>query len=189
VTETSAKKTSSLWTRIVVWGVIVVVLAFLGWGLLKKSETRPQVGEVAPDFTLQLFDGYYNEFDDGQVTLSDLQGRVVVINFWASWCIECRVEARELEETWQNYRERGVVFIGVDYDDTEVKAHVYLEEFGITYPSGLDGRGRISNNSYHVTGVPETFIVAPSGQIAYVKIGAFQSGELRETIDRILAIP
>jgi cytochrome c biogenesis protein CcmG/thiol:disulfide interchange protein DsbE len=189
VTTSIPQKSSSLWTRAAVWGVIVVVLAFLGWGLLKSGEPRPQVGNTAPDFTLRLFDGYYDEFDDGRVTLADLRGRVVVINFWASWCVECRVEARDLEETWQDYREKGVVFIGVDFDDTEIKARTYLEEFGITYPNGLDGRGRISSNSYHITGVPETFIVDPSGQITYVKIGPFQPGELRREIERLLVTP
>jgi cytochrome c biogenesis protein CcmG/thiol:disulfide interchange protein DsbE len=185
----SSEKSTNLWTQVAVWGVIIVVLAFLGWGLLKRSESRPAVGSTAPDFTLQLFDGYYNEFDDGQVTLSDLGGRVVVINFWASWCVECRVEARDLEETWQDYQDQGVVLIGVDYDDTEVAARAYLEEFGITYPNGLDGRGKITENRYHITGVPETFVVDRSGEIASVKIGPYQPGELRAILDRLLAAP
>jgi cytochrome c biogenesis protein CcmG/thiol:disulfide interchange protein DsbE len=176
-----------MWTRVVVWGIIIVILAFLGWGLLKRSESRPKVGDEAPNFTLQLFDGYYDEFQDGKVTLADLRGRVVVINFWASWCVECRVEAEELEETWQDYRDEGVVFIGVDFDDTEVKAIGYLEEFGITYPNGLDGRGQITDKTYHITGVPETFVVDPTGKIALVKIGPFQPGELRRTIEELLA--
>jgi cytochrome c biogenesis protein CcmG/thiol:disulfide interchange protein DsbE len=182
---TEAKSTKS-WTKIGVWGAIAVLLVFLGWGLAKRSESRPQPTDMAPDFTLRLFDGYYNEFEDGQFTLSDLRGRVVVINFWASWCVECRVEARDLEETWQAYRDDGVVFIGVDFDDTEDKAIGYLEEFGITYPNGLDGRGLITENKYHITGVPETYIVDPTGQIDTVKIGAFRPGELRATLDRLL---
>lgn len=189
MTESLPKNKPFSPTKVTVWGAMIVILAFLGWGLLKRSESRPQVGSSAPDFTLRLFDGYYNEFADGQVTLSDLRGRVVVINFWASWCVECRVEARELEEAWQDYRDEGVVFIGVDYDDTEVKAREYLKEFAITYPNGLDGRGHITDNRYHITGVPETFVVDPSGQIASVKIGPYQSGELRRTIDQALAKP
>jgi cytochrome c biogenesis protein CcmG/thiol:disulfide interchange protein DsbE len=186
VTEPTTKKPTNLGIKIGVWGTIVVVLAFLGWGLLRRSESRPEVGAEAPNFTLQLFDGYYDEFQDGKVTLADLRGRVVVINFWASWCVECRVEAAELEETWQDYRDEGVVFIGVDFDDTEVKAIGYLEEFGITYPNGLDGRGQITDNAYHITGVPETFVVAPSGKIVLVKIGPLQPGELRRTLDELL---
>ena len=186
MTEPTTKKPANLGIKIGVWGTIVVVLAFLGWGLLRRSESRPEVGAEAPNFTLQLFDGYYDEFQDGKVTLADLRGRVVVINFWASWCVECRVEAAELEETWQDYRDEGVVFIGVDFDDTEVKAIGYLEEFGITYPNGLDGRAQITDNAYHITGVPETFVVDPSGKIVLVKIGPLQPGELRRTLDELL---
>lgn len=187
MTEPTTKKPTNLGVKIGVWGTIAVVLVFLGWGLLRRSESRPEVGDEAPNFTLQLFDGYYDEFQDGEVTLADLQGRVVVINFWASWCVECRVEAKELEETWQDYRDEGVVFIGVDFDDTEVKAIGYLEEFGITYPNGLDGRGQITDNTYHITGVPETFVVDPAGKIVLVKIGPLQPGELRRTLDDLLS--
>jgi cytochrome c biogenesis protein CcmG/thiol:disulfide interchange protein DsbE len=187
VAESAAEKPANHWTKIVVWGGVIVVLAFLGWGLLKRGESRPEAGNEAPDFTLRLFDGYYNEFDDGSVTLSDLEGRVVVINFWASWCVECRVEAEELEALWQDYQDEGVVFVGVDYDDTEAKAKQYLEEFGITYPNGLDGRGHITENTYHITGVPETFVVDSAGNIASAKIGAYRPGELRRTLDEVLA--
>jgi cytochrome c biogenesis protein CcmG/thiol:disulfide interchange protein DsbE len=99
------------------------------------------------------------------------------------------VEARDLEETWQDYRDQGVVLIGVDYDDTEPVARAYLEEFGITYPNGLDGRGQITDNRYHITGVPETFVVDRSGEIASVKIGPYQPGELRRILDGLLATP
>jgi len=187
LTESSQKKPTNSWIKIAVWGIILIILAFLGWGLLKRSESRPEVGGAAPDFTLQLFDDYRNEFEGGDVTLSDLRGRVAVINFWASWCVECRVEAKDLEETWQEYKNERVVFIGIDFDDTEDKAIEYLESFGITYPNGLDGRGQITENRYHITGVPETFIVDPSGKIAVVKIGPFRSGELRTILDNVLA--
>lgn len=186
MTEPATKKTTSLWTRVVVWGIVIAILGFLGWGLLRRGESRPEVGDTAPNFTLRLFDGYYGEFDDGRMTLVDLQGRVVVINFWASWCTECRLEARELEETWQDYKDQGVVFIGVSFKDTERKAIGYLQEFGVTYPNGLDGRGHITDNSYHITGVPETFIVDPAGRIACFKWGPFQAGELRAELDRLL---
>ena len=179
-------QSKSIVPELFLWGVVLAVLALLGWGLVKRSEGRPQVGEMAPDFTLSLFDGYYGEFTDGSVTLSDLRGRVVVINFWASWCVQCREEARELEATWQAYRDRGVVFIGVDFDDTEDKARGYLQEFGITYPNGLDGRGLITENKYHITGVPETFIVDPEGRVAFFQFGPFQPGVLSRELDRVL---
>ena len=80
MTESPATKSTNRWTKIAIWGGIIIILLFLGWGLLKRGESRPTVGDIAPDFSLRLFDGYYDEFDDGTVTLSDLTGRVAVIN-------------------------------------------------------------------------------------------------------------
>ncbi len=189
MTESTPQKVAVPWTKVVVWGIIIVILAFLGWGLIKKSEPQPQEGDMAPGFSVRLFDGYYNEFDDGEITLSDLRGRVVVINFWASWCISCGAESRELEVAWQIYREQGVVFMGIAFDDTEVKAIGYLQKHGVTYPNGLDGRGLISGNKYHITGTPETFIVDPAGKLSYVKIGPLSQQELYREINEALAAP
>ncbi len=101
---------------VLVWVAVVGLLAVLGWGLYKQAASRPS-GE-APDFTLHLFEGYEYE-GRNQVTLSELRGQVVVINFWAEWCVECKREADLLEATWRAYRDKGVVFIGVDWVDVE----------------------------------------------------------------------
>jgi cytochrome c biogenesis protein CcmG/thiol:disulfide interchange protein DsbE len=157
----------------------------------RSGESRPEVGDQAPDFSLDLFDGYFGEFDDGSVRLADLRGRVVVVNFWASWCTPCRVEARDLEQIWQDYQDSGVVFIGVDHKDTMPKALSYLKEFDITYANGLDGRGLITDNAYHIAGVPETFVIDRSGKITSIKIGPYQpgDGQLRKAIDQALSAP
>ena len=119
------------------------------------------------------------------VVVLDLEGRVVVINFWASWCVECRVEADELEALWQEYQDEGVVFVGVDYDDTEVKAKQYLEEFGITYPNALDPGNKVAR-AYRVRGVPETFFIKDGG-IADLYIGPLTEDQLVTRIERLLA--
>ena len=190
-TDSKHQRSTSTWTKVAIWGTIIVILGFLFWGLQRRSESRPEVGDQAPNFSLNLFDGYYSEFDDGSVSLADLRDRVVVVNFWASWCSPCRVEARELEQIWQDYKDKDVVFIGVDHKDTLPKALGYLEEFDITYANGLDGRGRITDNAYHISGVPETFVVDRSGKITSIKIGPYQpgDGELRRAIDRVLSTP
>ncbi|MCK6585688.1 MAG: TlpA family protein disulfide reductase, partial [Anaerolineales bacterium] len=114
------------------------------------------------------------------------RGQVVIINFWASWCPPCREEAAYLEETWRKYQDKGVVFIGVDWVDTEKEALAYIEEFDITYLNGPDVATRISL-AYNIQGVPETFFVAKNGELRGVHIGPLKSPQLDEKIEELLA--
>ena len=161
-------------------GAVLALLGLLGWGLT-KSRAGPVQNGIAPDFTLASFDGR-------EVTLSELRGQVVVINFWASWCPPCREEAAYLERTWRKYKDNGVVFLGVDYVDTEKEALAYIQEFDITYLNGPDIGTRISE-AYNIKGVPETFFVAKNGELRGVHIGPLQSPQLDEKIDELLAQP
>jgi cytochrome c biogenesis protein CcmG/thiol:disulfide interchange protein DsbE len=152
----------------------------LGCGL-NKAQKGPVDNEPAPDFTLQGFDGR-------RVTLSELQGQVVVVNFWASWCDPCREEAAYLEQTRRKYKDQGVVFLGVDYVDTEKTALAYIEEFDITYITGPDLKTRILD-SYNIQGVPETYYVAKNGELRGVHIGPLYPPGLDEKIEELLAEP
>jgi cytochrome c biogenesis protein CcmG/thiol:disulfide interchange protein DsbE len=160
-------------------------LVVLGWGLIKQASGRPD--GRAPDFTLTLFDGYEYE-GQKQVTLSDLRDKVVVINFWAEWCTECKVEAELLESTWQGYREKGVVFLGVDWVDVETEARKYLTRYDITYPNGPDLGSRIGQR-YGLTGVPETFFIDKTGAVSSYKLGPLSERELTSKLDELLAQP
>jgi len=144
--------------RIVVWIVVGLILIFLALGLMKAFESQPTDGR-APDFTLETYDGQ-------SITLSEQLGKVVVINFWASWCVPCAQEAPALEQAWQTYRDQDVLFLGVGYVDSEEKALAFIQKYGVSYPNGADLRSRISD-AYNITGVPETFIVAPDGRITF----------------------
>lgn len=163
---------------IVTFAVILALLGLLAWGL-RKVQAGPLSNGIAPDFTLTTFDGR-------TVTLTELRGQVVIINFWASWCVPCREEAAYLEETWRKYQDQGVVFIGVDWVDTEKEALAYIEEFDITYLNGPDLGTRIAQ-AYNIQGVPETFFVAKNGEIRGVHIGPLKSPELDEKIEEMLA--
>jgi cytochrome c biogenesis protein CcmG/thiol:disulfide interchange protein DsbE len=166
--------------KILLWGGLIVFLVILGVGLSRSQQGQVNIGEPAPDFELISFSGE-------EYRLSDLRGNVVVINFWASWCESCKPEAKDLEDAYQSYLSRGdVVFLGVDYVDTEPEALAYLEEFGVTYPNGPDLKTKISQ-AYRIRGVPETFIIDKNGTIAFVKIGPFQSlAEILSIIDPLL---
>jgi cytochrome c biogenesis protein CcmG/thiol:disulfide interchange protein DsbE len=159
-------------------GLVVGLLALLTWGLRARAGGPLQSGP-APDFSLVTFEGE-------TLTLSDLRGQVVIINFWASWCPPCRDEAPYLEATWRKYRDRGVVFIGVDYVDAEPNALAYIAEFGITYPNGPDIGQKIAR-SYRIEGVPETFYVDKQGQLRGVHIGPLTPPILDDKIEELLA--
>lgn len=171
--------------NIIVWGLVLGLLAVLGWALVQSSAPRPEVGEIAPAFDLEFFDGY--EWNGRTVaSLDDMNGQIVVLNFWASWCVECRVETPELEAAWQKYADQGVVFIGVAYADVEPNSIAYMEDFNVTFPHAPDLGTRLSND-YEITGVPETFIIDQSGEIAYVQIGPITGRTLDGVIDQLLA--
>ncbi len=176
--EPRSRSLGIVFSRILAYGLLYALLALMGWGLV-KAQSGPIDRGLAPDFTLESFDGE-------KLTLSNLRGRVVVINFWASWCPPCREEAAYLEQTWRDYREEGVVFIGVNYVDTRREALAYLEEFDITYFNGPDLGTRISQQ-YNLQGVPETFFIAKNGELRGVKIGPLYPPELTDWIDELLA--
>ena len=163
---------------IVAFAVILALLGLLAWGL-RKVQAGPVESGMAPDFTLTSFDGR-------TLTLSELRGQVVIINFWASWCPPCREEAAYLEQTWRKYKDKGVIFIGVDWVDTEKEALAYMDEFDLTYFNGPDIGTRIAQ-AYNIQGVPETFYVAKNGELRGVHIGPLKSPELDEKIDELLA--
>ena len=179
INETNRRQIKSVYI-IAAFVVLVAFLGLLGWGLV-KAQKSPITSGAAPDFTLTSFDGK-------TLTLSKLQGKVVVVNFWASWCPPCRVEAPYLEQTWRKYKDRGVVFIGVDYVDTEPNALTYLKEFDITYFNGPDLGTRISQ-SYNIKGVPETYYVARNGEVRGNTIGPLSPPQLDQKIDTLLAEP
>ena len=154
------------------------LLGLLGWGLM-RVQARPRSQGPASEFTLTTFQG--NDY-----ALDKLRGQVVVINFWASLCPPCREQAAYLESTWREYRDRGVVFLGVDIVDTEPEALDHIEEFDITYPNGPD-IGTLILRADRTQRVPETFFIGKDGTLRGVKIGPLASPELEERLEALLA--
>lgn len=165
------------------WLGVISLLVVLGWGLLQATAERPD--GTAPNFEMQFFDGYEWQ-DQPTASLSDFEGKVVVLNFWASWCVECLLEAELLEETWRAYADKDVVFLGVAYIDVEPKSKAYLEDFNITYPNAPDLRSVVSSK-YEITGVPETFFINKKGEITHIQIGPVNETMLTSLIDQMLA--
>ena len=172
-------------------GVAVIGLAIAGlfglmaWGLLNREarnwneRVHPESASLRPEFTLPLLGG-------GELVLSQHIGQPVVINFWASWCPPCRREAPALERAWRSYGDRGVLFVGVEIQDTEQDGKTYLEEFDITYPNGLDRDGKITVE-YGVIGLPVTFFVNRDGVVERRWVGSIGESRLIAWIDGLVA--
>jgi cytochrome c biogenesis protein CcmG/thiol:disulfide interchange protein DsbE len=181
------RKGVPLWVQVIIWAFLAGLLVIVAMGLNRAQQGTIQPGHVVKDFTLPLYSGYeYN--GASEVKLSDLSGKVVVINFWASWCKPCEQEAAELQRAWELYEPSGqVIFLGVDYVDTEPDARVYLKKFGITYPNGPDLATRISQY-FRTKGVPETYFIDRDGVLQYVQVGPFTSlQQIQKIIDPLLA--
>ena len=172
------------WPRIIVPLSVIPLLVLLAYGFWTdpRRVPSPLVGRDAPDFAISLLDG-------GEMRLRDLRGKIVIVNFWASWCYPaCWNEAPRLEAAWQQYKDRGVMLVGVVHQDTEGNARDFIQKHGKTYPSGMDVRSRIAIE-YGVYGVPETFFIDQEGKIAYKQIGEISAETLTTQIEALLQGP
>jgi cytochrome c biogenesis protein CcmG/thiol:disulfide interchange protein DsbE len=159
----------------------VPVLAVLAYGFLldPRSIPSPLVGRPAAPFTLTAFDG-------SPVSLEAWRGKVVVVNFWASWCKPaCYEEAPVLERAWRTYRDRGLVVVGVDMQDTPEAARAFIRQFQLSFPNAPDDGGKVAVE-YGVYGVPETFFVDRAGTIRAKHVGAVTDEVIRATLEPLL---
>jgi cytochrome c biogenesis protein CcmG/thiol:disulfide interchange protein DsbE len=159
---------------------VAVIVALLATGLGRDPSViaSPLVGRMAPNFTLSQLDG-------PPVTLSKLRGQVVVINFWASWCAECKVEQAALDQTWQQFQDSGVVVIGVNFQDETAAARGYVRTADVTYPV-VEDTDSSTALAYGLRGVPETFVVNQSGRVANRIIGPVDAAALTREINSML---
>lgn len=165
---------------IIIFLILGIFLFLIAVYLFRAQKTSGVIGERMAPFSLTSFTGK-------TINIEDYYGKVMVINFWASWCVTCAEEAEYLEYIWQEYKpSEKVIVLGIDYVDTEKEAQAYLQKYAISYPNGADLGMRISNQ-FRVRGVPETYIIDKTGKIAFIKIGPYNTvQELRSVIDDLL---
>ena len=179
-----------IWILMGTAAVLIPLFALLAWAALQQRGQPSGAGinqdfgqvEIEPTpaaaFALQLRDGTVLE-------LSDLRGRAVLIDFWASWCGPCRQESAVLNQAYDAYVHRGVEFVGVNIWDTPEGAEQFLAEFDVLYPTGADTSGSIALD-YGVRGIPEKFFVDADGIIRQKYVGPMPESVLISSIERLL---
>ena len=162
-------------------------IALLGFGLTRdpRAIPSPLPGRAAPSFALPVMKN--GEASSDTIRLADMRGEIVVVNFWASWCLECRYEHRPLSDVAEAYAGKGVRFLGILYNDQPGRGEAWIREMGgQSYPSLVD-RGTRTAIDFGVYGVPETFIVDANGVVAYKHIGPITGQQLRQKIEEVRA--
>jgi cytochrome c biogenesis protein CcmG, thiol:disulfide interchange protein DsbE len=168
------------------------VVALLGFGLTRdpRDIPSPLPGRAAPEFRLAVLrpgDYVPARIARDTAVLSEQRGQIVVLNYWASWCLACRDEHGALSTVAREYAGRGVQFFGAVYNDTPVNAARWIEAMGgQAYPSLLDNGARAAIE-YGLYGVPETFFIARDGTVAYKHVGPVTEELLRRKIESLRA--
>jgi len=164
----------------------VIVVALLGLVMVLTLAFRRDphdirsgiVGKPAPAFALARLDGA------GELALSQYAGKVVVVNFFASWCLPCKQENPALVRVYERYRGSDVVIVGILYQDSLDSGRAYVRDMGVVWPTVVDDAGRVAL-SYGVFGIPETFFIGPDGIIAGRHIGPIDEATLSRGIEAI----
>ena len=177
------------WMMMAVGFTLAAFLALLFWGLFSFEGSgglgiNQEFGDVhvniktAPGFDLLLFDGETWH-------LSGQTGKVVVLDFWASWCGPCRQEAAVLTDVYREYTGQPVEFVGVNIWDRRSDALEHLESYSVPYPNGVDDNGTIAVD-YGVRGIPEKYFIGPNGEVLRKYVGPVTAEALREALDEAL---
>ncbi len=166
------------WVALATVVAVVVGFTIVAWNRFGTDPSlvrSPLIGRPAPEFSRPGLDG-------GTVSSADFEGRVYVVNFWASWCVPCRQEAPHLQSFYERWSPRGVGMVGIVYNDRLADARQFREEFGLRFPQAMDPDG-VAAIDFGVFGVPETYVIDQRGTVMAKLIGAVGP----ETLDQVLA--
>ena len=149
------------------------------------SVTDPLVGHPAPNFSLAILNA--SDPAKSQLSLADLKGKPVLLNFWASWCQPCKEELPLLENTWKQLQaqKKDVIFLGIDFQESSSNATSFLRLQGVSYLAGIDSNGSIANK-YNVTSLPQTIFIDRNGTITSKVSQELTAQELSHNLQSII---
>ena len=164
---------------LLVWAVVESGGTPGGFGTNDKFGEVSLAGGPAPQFAKETLGG-------GKIDLSELRGKVVMLDFWSSWCEPCRREAPALAQVYREYQGANIEFIGVAIWDDPKDVMGHIQKFELTYPNLLDEKGEIAID-YGIVRIPEKFFIDARGNLARKLIGPTEPELLRKTLDELLA--
>ena len=153
------------WTRVTTFTGVV------------PTGTAPRIGHSAPDFTLPLL-------DESTFTLSEQRGSPVWLNFWATWCLPCRVEMPDIQEVWEEVSKKGVVLLTINLAEDPITAAEYAFRGGFTFPVGFDLRGQVSTE-YRLAGLPTHFFIDRHGIVREIRVGLLTAAGMRKHLEKL----
>ena len=165
--------------------LVAGLFGLLGWKVTHQesgkllSDVSAGSKPVAPAFSLSRLDR------DGRLELASLRDKVVLINFWATWCEPCKRELPRLQRSWERYQGRGVVFVGIDAQDFDDRARRAIKRYGMTYPVAYDGAGKVLGR-YGGLPLPKTFVLDRRGRIVDYQLGELDGTDIERLVDRAL---
>jgi len=169
---------------LVVVALVAAAMLYFGMHMARRSETTPGIAKsaAAPDFTLEALDGK-------SMRLSDLRGKAVLLNFWATWCGPCKIETPWLVELQNQYGQNGLQVVGVEMgDDSKEEITKFMKDMGVNYPV-LIGKEAVGEAYGGVPALPETFFIGRDGKIVDKIIGLKGKGEIEDSIKKALDTP
>ena len=170
---------------------VLAIIALLFWGQLRSDDNpggvlvHEESSESQVPVRQAPWFGGYDLVSRGRVDAEDLRGRIVMVDFWSSWCVACRIEAADLAQVYREYDSAGVEFVGIAVWDRPADAEEHIERYDVTYLNILDPRGTTAV-SYGVRGVPEKFFLDAEGRIVRKLIGPVSAEDLRSILDGLL---
>ncbi len=177
--------------RGVLWAVVAVIAAtwlLLGGaltaveGLFRPGPSAPSttadVGQAAPQLRLPLAGG-------GEIDLDRHRGKILLVNFWATWCAPCRAEMPAIDRVYRAQRERGFEVLGVDVQESDADVLAFLGEVGVSFPSAIDRSGDVTRR-FRANALPTTFLIDQQGTIRDVRVGPLTESMLEERLARLL---